>query len=272
MSSVPTPTQVFVSKESFESSDPADLVAANVAIVNALLEEYLRADEIAPDALRSYFTDFYRAQVQNGGFAQFVYNSAWDERVITCVYEGLNAFGGDEHLELFERCARTVESMDDETLDEFLNGSYFEESDVKDTLGTHDEELLSLMASQDLPSRNAAWLRSLPHLVALDYDDLEAEIERQAAALPDREERAAQAEEEEPELVQILRALADEADQELVRITAGDPSHEVNGEQVLAWHFLTDKGPHYMVELGGIASMYDAETDELVSELEIVFE
>ena len=70
----------------------------------------------------------------------------------------------------------------------------------------------------------------------------------------------------------LHQALADEAGQELVQITAGDPSHEVNGEQVLAWYFLTDKGPHYMVEVNGIASMYDAETDELVSELEIVFE
>jgi len=57
---------VIVSRESFASAEPYDIVDSNISFVNALFAEYLRAEEISPDALRSYYADYYLAQVNNG--------------------------------------------------------------------------------------------------------------------------------------------------------------------------------------------------------------
>jgi hypothetical protein len=45
---------VVVSHESFRSDDPSEIVGSNISFVNALFEEYLRAEEVSADALRSY--------------------------------------------------------------------------------------------------------------------------------------------------------------------------------------------------------------------------
>ena len=66
---------VVVSAESVASADPAEIIHSNIAFVNALFAEQVRPEEIASDALRSYHVDYYLAQVENGGFSQFVYNS-----------------------------------------------------------------------------------------------------------------------------------------------------------------------------------------------------
>jgi hypothetical protein len=41
--------------------------------------------------------------VNNGGFAQFVYNTGWQPSVIGLVKEGLSAIGATKHAELFEK-------------------------------------------------------------------------------------------------------------------------------------------------------------------------
>jgi hypothetical protein len=51
-------------------------------------------------------------------------------------------------------------------------------------------------------------------------------------------------------------------------VTAGDPNHQQNGQPVVAWHFLTDKGHHYMVDADGKAVMFNGTTKEVVTEIE----
>jgi len=85
---------VIVSDQSFASTDPEDIIYSNVELVNALFEELLEEDEIAPDALRSYYVDYYLAQLENGGFSQFVYNSQWSPLTNGFIREGLAAKGG----------------------------------------------------------------------------------------------------------------------------------------------------------------------------------
>src|SRR5258706_8129127 len=100
-----SPQAVIVSQQSYQSGDPYAIVGANISFVNALLEAYLHPDEVAPDALRSYYVDYYLAQQNNGGFSQFVYNSGWDSRVVSCVREGLETMGANRQLTLFEESA-----------------------------------------------------------------------------------------------------------------------------------------------------------------------
>ena len=54
---------VIVSDQSYASTEPYDIISSNIELVNALFGEHLRADEIPPDAVRSYYVDYYLAQV-----------------------------------------------------------------------------------------------------------------------------------------------------------------------------------------------------------------
>ena len=93
-------------------------------------------------------------------------------------------------------------------------------------------------------------------------DEMKAEVERRAAALPDREARQAKSLANEPRFMKLVRALCAEAGHELSTVTAGDRSHQQNGQQVLAWHFQTDKGHHYMVDMDSKAIMFDGGSHE----------
>ena len=92
---------IVVSNVSFEAADPQRIVVSNAAFVDALFAEHLTADEIGQDALRSYFVQYYLAQMENGGFAQFVYNSDWDSHVVAKVRDGLRTIGALMHQAVF---------------------------------------------------------------------------------------------------------------------------------------------------------------------------
>src|SRR5262245_5069247 len=153
---------VIVSDESFASTDPEDIIYSNVELVNALFEELLKEDEIAPDALRSYYVDFYLAQVENGGFSQFVYNSNWSPLMNGFIREGLAAMKAVRHLALFNESAALVERMGPDRLQTFFESEYFDINPTRDALDANDERFNALSESEDLVALNAAWLRSLP--------------------------------------------------------------------------------------------------------------
>ncbi|MGV3721283.1 MAG: DMP19 family protein [Actinomycetota bacterium] len=259
---------VVISQESLESDDPYEVVGSNVDFVNALLGEYLRADEIAVDALRSYYVDYFLAQLENGGFSQFVYNSGWSEDVVRLVREGLREMGAVQHLALFEETSEQIAALGPERLRAYLESEYFDENEERDALNVMGADFSGISEAEDLIELNAAWLRSLPGLVALPEAELDAEAKRRGAALSDREARVAAALESEPRYMKLIRALCAATGHELSHITAGDPSHEYEGQRVVAWHFITDRGHHYMVEAGGKAIMFEGSARSRVAEVD----
>jgi hypothetical protein len=259
---------VIVSDQSVASADPYDIVYSNIEFVNALFAEHLKADEIAPDALRSYYVDYYLAQVNNGGFAQFVYNSHWSPLRNGSIREGLAAMKAVRHLALFNESAALVERLGADGLQTFLASEPFGPNPERDTLNVSNDRFYALSQTEDLIALNAAWLRSLPGLKVKTADEIKAEVARRGAALPDREERVRAALENEPRYFKLIRALIAKAGHELSCVTAGDPNHQHKGQRVVAWHFLTNKGHHYMVDADGKAVMFNGTTKEVVTEIE----
>src|SRR5262245_17432988 len=180
---------VIVSDESFASTDPEDIIYSNVELVNALFEELLKEDEIPPDALRSYYVDYYLAQVENGGFSQFVYNSHWSPLMNGFIREGLAGMKAVGHLALFNESATLVDRMDPDRLQTFFESDYFDTNPTRDELDANNDRFSELSETENLIALNAAWLRSLPNLRMMRADEIKAEVARCAAALPDREER-----------------------------------------------------------------------------------
>lgn len=218
--------------------------------------------------MRSYYVDYYLAQVNNGGFSQFVYNSGWEQDTIRYVREGLLAIGANQHYELFNQSATILDRLGADGLEKFFESEYFGENEERDILNEFDDKFDDLSEREDLIQLNSDWLKGLPNLVVMTVDEMKDEVERRAASLPDREARAAEALANEPRFMKLMRALCAEAGHEFSHATVGDPTHEHNGQQILAWHFITDKGQHYMVDTDGKAMMFDGDSDEEVVAIE----
>lgn len=259
---------VIVSKDSLASNDPADVIYSNIDVVNEMFEQLFKRDEIARDALLSYYVDYFLAERNNGGFSQFVYNSRWGD-CIEYITDGFAAIGATKHLEQFEEAAGKMQDRPGiEGLKKFFASDYFDDNPERDILNEYDEGFDALQESEDLTELNAAWLRGLPNLVALSPAEIEAEISQRIAAQPDRAVREAEARAAEPRLKKLIRALCVAAGQQFDRMTAGDPANKYQGEQIIAWSFLTNQGHHRMIDRNGRALMFKGHTEEIVCEIE----
>ncbi|CAH0298998.1 hypothetical protein SRABI83_04457 [Arthrobacter sp. Bi83] len=254
-----------------------EIVDANVSVVNTMYQELLNSGEIAPNALRSYFVDFYVTQSLGGGFAQYVFTAPEREELDTYVRDGLEGMGATAHLELFNRAAAAFDSLADEEADIYLDGEWDAESDGElpeavQAMEDLDAEFESLLETEDVTGLNAAWLRGQEGLLVLSEVELTAHIAMRVAQIPDLDERRAEAAEEAldnaPEFEVIIRELCGVAGHALQKITMGDPNYEHNGETVLAWHFSTDHGDFLMIEEDDEAFMLNPETKEIVAAVE----
>lgn len=260
---------VIVSDKAVASDDPSDIIQSNIEFLNAQFEEHLRHDEVSENALRSYYVDYFLAQFENGGFSQFVYNSRWGE-CIDYITDGFAAIGAVRHLELFENAAKQMsERPGIEGLKKFCASDYFGENEERDILNEFNDGFSALSESEDLIALNAQWLRQLPDLVVLSETEMAEELRRRADAVPDREDRITAALAAEPRYMKVVRALCKAAGHELERVTAGDPTFEHDGQRMISWHFLTDKGHFHMADIDGKALMFKGHTDEVVCEIEV---
>ncbi|MFF1384280.1 hypothetical protein ACFVWT_12020 [Arthrobacter sp. NPDC058288] len=273
---------VVLAPESAEAANE-DVVDSNVTVVNAMYAELLDAPEIAPNALRSYYVDFYLTQALAGGFAQYVFTVPERDEIDAYVREGLEGMGATAHLALFNRTAAAFDALSEDDADAYLDGDTEAFSSADDDGGTAaaeavreleelDDEFESLLETEDILALNAAWLRGQEGLLLLDGEQLELHIAERVARIPNLAERQAEAAEEAlenaPEFELIIRELCDVAGQELQKITMGDPNYEHNGETVLAWHFTTDQGDFIMVEEDDEAYMISPATKEIVAAVE----
>lgn len=150
----------------------ADVVDANVDVVNTMYAELLDVGEIAPNALRSYYVDFYLTQALNGGFAQYVFSAPEREAIDAYVRAGLEGMGAAAHLDLFNRSAAAFDSLSEEEADAYLDGDTELDgapndggdgstaADAVRLLDELDGEFEALLGTEDIVALNAAWLRS----------------------------------------------------------------------------------------------------------------
>ncbi|GAB4098336.1 DMP19 family protein [Sinomonas halotolerans] len=246
------------------------VVDANVDVVNAMYEELLDEREIAADALRSYYVDFYLTQSLEGGFAQYVVNSGDHHDIDQYVRDGLRAMGAERHAALFDELVSGFEALGEDDAEAYLDG----DSSVPavQRLEELDDRFDAVQADEDLVSLNGAWLSGAEGLLALDEDGIEDEIARRVGLIDDLEERRAEAEVDAladmPDFELVIRELCDVAGHELAEITMGDPNYRHEGVKTLAWRFTTDKGAYVMVEEDDEAYMIDPETQEVLAAVE----
>ncbi|MGG5174933.1 DMP19 family protein [Pseudarthrobacter sp. J1763] len=253
-----------------------EVVDGNVTVVNAMYQEFLGEDEIAQNALRSYYVDFYLSQALGGGFAQYVFTSGDRDGVDEYVREGLEEMGAAKHLELFNRSSETFDDLSEEDAEAYLDGDAEDEdgepNEAVQKMESLDDEFESTLEEEDIIALNAAWLKGQEGLVVLPEAELEAHIAERVSKVADIEDRRAEAAEEAladaPDFEIIIRELCDVAGYELIKINSGDPNYEHDGGTVLAWHFTTDHGDFVMIEEEDEAFMINPENQEIIAAVE----
>lgn len=268
-------------RESINGSD-ADVVDANVDVVNAMYAELLDIGEIAPNALRSYYVDFYLTQSLGGGFAQYVFTAPEREDIDAYIRAGLEGMGAAAHLDLFNRTAAAFDSLSEDEADAYLDrdADLDDGADVIPDAVRHLEELdgefETLLETEDLTALNAAWLRDQADLLILDEEELDRHIAERVSRIPNLAERQAEAAEDElldtPEFEVIIRELCDVAGHTLLKITMGDPNYDHDGQTTLAWHFTTDQGEFLMLDDEQEAVMIHPDTKEILAAVEFEVE
>lgn len=240
----------------------------NIEHVNRYFEHYLTEEEILPDALNSYYVDYYLAQLENGGFSQFVYNSGWHSHIVSAIRRGMKDMGAKRHSALFEEAAALFDRMSDEEKTAFFESGYFGDNQERDLLDQISDRIFQLNEEEDLWRKNEDFLRRHPKLTLVGREEFEKILEAAQNALPDLAERQKQAAENAPRYYKIIDLLCREAGQSLDRITAGDYC-DYEGREMLAWHFITDRGHYYMVDLGDTAVMVNGESGKAAAQADI---
>lgn len=265
-------------RESINGSD-ADIVDANVDVVNMMYAEQLDIEEIAPSALGSYYVDFYLTQCLGGGFAQYVFSAPERAEIDAWIRAGLEGMGATAHLDLFNRSVAAFDSLSEEEADAYLDGDTDPEGDadggVPDAvrlLEELDRDFETLLETEDIVALNAAWLRSQADLLVLDDEELDRHIAGRVSRIPNLAERQAEAAEDKlldtPEFEMIIRELCAVAGHTLLKITMGDPNYEHEGQTTLAWHFTTDQGGFLMLDDEQEAVMIHPDTKEILAVVE----
>ena len=265
-------------RECINGSD-ADVVDANVDVVNTMYAELLDIEEIATTALRSYYVDFYLTQSLGGGFAQYVFTAPEREEIDAFIRAGLEGMGAAAHLDLFDRSTAAFDSLSEEEAAAYLDGDADLDGDTDGGVPAAvrlmeelDGEFDTLLETEDIVALNAAWLRSQADLLILDEEELDHHIAERVSRIPNLAERQAEAAEDDlldaPEFEVIIRELCDVAGHTLVKITMGDPNYEHDGQTSLAWHFTTDQGEFLMLDGEDEAVMIHPDTKEILAAVE----
>ncbi|WP_306350406.1 DUF4375 domain-containing protein [Flavobacterium sp. '19STA2R22 D10 B1'] len=165
---------IIVSENGFNNSDPYAIIQSNITVVNLLLEEGYDPELIKKEAFISYYVDYYLAQVNNGGFAQFVYNSSWNEEIVLLIEEGLESMKATLHLAYFRNRAKFVSSLAEEVIDAFLETDLFGENKLRDQM--NDDSFYTI--KEDLIALNSSWLKKQPDLLVLSIDNMFVELEK----------------------------------------------------------------------------------------------
>ncbi len=255
---------VLVSQSVYESDDPAVIVAQNVDFVNRLLNQgaYL-PDEVPLNARRSYHTDYYLAQVSNGGHGQFVGNSRWAPIIIEDIGEGLAAIGAAPFDAIFRDLCRLIAS-DGARAEAIAKSGGFGEPDP--AIAELDRRYFAQDAYRVITPANARWLHSLPELRVVGDVDYPAAVQAVCEANPQRAARLAARERDgiaarllDPVRVASRLLCMKVNSMPITGYGGGDPSAIApDGRQGVGWHIQSRAGRQVVFVFDDVAYLCES--------------
>lgn len=258
---VPQPP-IVVRRSVAESGDAAALVQAVVDYVNAMMQQgQYRRDELAPHAMWSFHTDYYLAQVANGGHGQFVANSRWVRPIIDDIRNGLAAMPAAPYDVIFGDLCKLIEA-DNERANAIAAGRGF--GDIDPGIKALDERFFAAKCYETITPANAAWLKTLPDLEIVDDARFAERLRELFRANPHFALRTEQAERAKLEFaitdpMQVAARLLSVASRRLPFrfISHGNHDKAPDGREGMAWKVALGQGQARMFVFDDVAILCD---------------
>ena len=174
--------EIILPQSAAESGDPAQLVAAADAWVEALTNQaqYLPG-EFAQEALWSLYARDYVAQVSVGGHDQYFANRGSDEIALRCASAGLKSMLADPHLELLTLLIRLKRAKPPAARKIAADHGY---GSANAALKDLDKRFADVEAKEPLAPRHKTWLKSLRKVKISPDAEMTAHLQRVAQANP----------------------------------------------------------------------------------------
>ncbi len=260
---------IIVSDTTYKSSDALPILQSNVKVVDELLYRFVHHDEIFSDSLKSYYVYQYANYMQNGGFAEYVYRTAWARVNIENLVAGLEAIHAEAHIDLLARLTERLTFHGADGVACLYDLEHPQNQQMRDFLNEFMPEYESLNIVENLTELNAAWLKRHPALVAMSDEALRKQIEVSAKAIPNRLQRIAKALADEPRYLKLIRLLCDSADLEFLYLTPANLGEADRSTDAAVWHFQTSQGPYYLSDNKSEATLFNLNTQLQVAQVRI---
>lgn len=248
---------ILVRQSVFEDADDTAIVSAVVDYINDLGDRgYYLPDEMPANAMRAYYTDYYLAQVSNGGHGQFMHNSRMEPLVFQDIREGLAAIGIRPYIDIFGDF-EALSALDAERTAAIAAGAGF--GPQEPAVAELDNRFFDQRGYETLMPANGRWLKSLPELKVVPDAEFEATVQSLFAANPHAKARKIAGERErfynrmQDSLQVAARLLAYEAEILPVHITMGDPAAKMpDGRGAVGWGISSPQGHYTMFMLDDV--------------------
>ncbi|MCC9041454.1 DUF4375 domain-containing protein [Myroides sp. M-43] len=161
--------KIVISEDAFKSQERYDIISSNISFINLVRDEGgLMGEVVHPDAILSYYVDYYLAQYKNGNFSQIVWNTQADFEFFETIAVGLEKMGAVANLALLTKQVEVLKGIDDVVLEAFCESDYFGTNPTRDLLKNDDFYGLE----EDLVDLNAKWLRAHADLDVLSIEGM----------------------------------------------------------------------------------------------------
>lgn len=166
--------KIVVSEDAFKSQERYDIISSNISFINLIRDEGgLMGEVVHPDAILSYYVDYYLAMYKNGNFSQIVWNTQADFEFFDTIAVGLEKMGAVANLALLNKQVEVLKGIDSVVLEAFCESDYFGTNPTRDLL--KNDEFYDL--KEDLVELNAKWLRAHVDLEVVSIDGMYARAE-----------------------------------------------------------------------------------------------
>lgn len=262
--------KIVLARELYHSESRYERIIGLTDFFHAMLERDFHVEELPEEVHTSYYVSYYLQQVQNGGFAQFIYNSHWDKAIVSFVERGLRKIHAKRHYLLFQRLKQLVRRLllQSGTIRE--RDRILEEPRLRQQIESMNKEFFSLLKIEDLLSLNWSYLGGVESIELVEASEWLAALDELAEEIPDREERRQERmdrrhETEEQHLLRRVATLADRRYEHVEQVLL----IEWEGRRDFRWEIKTQQGPCYGIFSREKLMLFDALDDKLLAELSL---
>lgn len=167
--------QILIPENAYSSNELHPVMYGNSKIISFLLSKNIDLDKIHPDALASFYVDYYFSQVNMAGFSKFLHSSQWNSDMNDRIAYGLKEMKSFKHLEYFINKRKEIDALPSDKLEIFLDNHYMLDNPLRVEI---DEDKTFYWIDDEIVELNGQWLKEHKDTKVLSMDDIFLELEK----------------------------------------------------------------------------------------------